>query len=158
MDDKIYVHYGSNSFDPDKFEDPYYEDALRFKPYGGLWASEDTDREGYWSWKDWCEAERFQIGCLERSFRFKLNDNQKAFVIEDTSVVNTPYAFYQYPFEATTAFSRIWVDVEKLKEDGYTHVEFHENAKTHYPFWSWDCDCIFIIDPTVIQILEKGGD
>lgn len=151
MDDKIYVHYGSNKFDPDRFKEPYYENEFDFKPWGGLWASEDTDREGYWSWRDWCESERFYLGNLERMFRFKLNDNQKAFVIKDTSVVNTPYAFYRYPLEGIITFSRIRINTKKLIEDGYTHVEFHENQYTHYAFYAWDCDCIFILDPTVIK-------
>ena len=47
---KIYIHYGSDEFDMNKFQEPKYDSEFGFKPYiGGLWASEDTDDESYHS-------------------------------------------------------------------------------------------------------------
>ena len=43
---KIYIHYGSEEFDMNKFKEPKYDSEFGFKPHiGGLWASEDTDDE-----------------------------------------------------------------------------------------------------------------
>ena len=69
---KIYIHYGSDEFDMNKFQEPKYDSEFGFKPdIGGLWASEDTDDESYHSWREWCEWEQFNMQDLNSSFRFK---------------------------------------------------------------------------------------
>ena len=150
MMNKIYIHYGSDKFDPTLFEEPEYDSDFDFKPNkGGLWASEDTDRDGYWSWKDWCEAEDFCTGDLETYFRFTLADHQKPFIIKDDSIIETKYCGFCHPHNIHQ-LSRLHLNLDELKRDGYTHIEFYENSWTHWAFYSWDCDCIFVLDPTVI--------
>ena len=147
---KIYIHYGSDEFDMNKFQEPKYDSEFGFKPdIGGLWASEDTDDESYHSWREWCEWEQFNLEDLNNYFRFKLADHQKPFVVSDKSIIETEYCDYVHP-ENIHALSRLHLNLDKLKRDGYTHIEFYENAWTHWAFYSWDCDCIFILDPTVI--------
>jgi len=150
MEDKIYIHYGSDHFDPELFKEAEYESEFDFKPYkGGLWASEDTDDESYHSWREWCEIECFELYRLETSFRFKLAEHQKPFVVKDDSIIETKYCGYCNPYNIHR-FSRLHLNLDELKRDGYTHIEFHKNSWTHWAFYSWDCDCILILDPTVI--------
>ena len=76
---KIYIHYGSDEFDMNKFQEPKYDSEFGFKPdIGGLWASEDTDDELYHSWREWCEWETVpDLEDLNSSFRFKLSGSSE---------------------------------------------------------------------------------
>lgn len=151
---KIYIHYGTNKFNPDLFIEPGYNEEWTFKPVNGLWASEDTDDSNVLTWKRWCLMNNFYVGNLNQWFRFKLSDDAKGFVIKDSSIIDTPYVKYYNTDLPIHKYSRMIIDFDKLKEGGFTHIEFIENSWTQWTFPLWDVDCILIIDPNVIVPVE----
>ena len=61
---QIYIHYGSDKFEPEKFQ-PIKNKMLSVKPTGGLWASPVNAKEG---WRQWCERNNFQYCDLKKIF------------------------------------------------------------------------------------------
>src|SRR5689334_5145218 len=50
------IHYGANSFDPARWQEPADGFDFFVKPHGGLWTSPVGSK---WGWKDWCAVENF---------------------------------------------------------------------------------------------------
>jgi hypothetical protein len=78
---KIFVHYGADKYDPNKFIPISDSNANWCKPEkGGLWAS-PVDSE--WGWKDWCEIEGFrEITSETPRFLFKLKESSRVLVVD----------------------------------------------------------------------------
>lgn len=151
MSDKVYIHYGATSFDIDKFIEPQYSSEWDFKPVNGLWASEDTDDEEVYTWRQWCENENFCLHRLNYYFRFKLSENAKPFIIKDKEVIESQFIYNR----SDSFIGKHRIRFKELLKHGYTHIEFHENGWTHWHFYAWDCDCILIIDPSIIIPLKE---
>ncbi len=99
MSNTIYVHYGSEHFNPSLFTSiqncswkPKPEDGT------GLWASQEgkkifqgneyagsvyEDGRVVYGWKEWCEDSHFHTESLKKFFRFKLSDGANIVLLKD---------------------------------------------------------------------------
>ena len=156
---KIYIHYGSDKFDIDKFhgfENTIYSDLAINKPAPkvGLWGS-PTDC--WLSWRDWCEDEDFHTENLEKSFTFTLSPEAKILTVQKCSDVE---AFYKSWSEIDESFDSLHdlckaIDFQAIFDAGYDGVELVHSQKYYMelhmgPFYSWDVDSIVVWNPDVI--------
>lgn len=147
MKSNIYIHYGSDKYDPKKFIEPRNRNYWA-KPFGGLWAS---NINAEWGWIDWCMSEEFNLERLQTSFTFGLKDDAKILLIaklEDAKkyIIDSEYR------------SISGIDFESIMNDGYDAVELiHGNnyRELHFSlFNTWDCDSIVILNKNVIIPIE----
>ena len=85
----IFVSYGTDEFNKDKFKQPYFNEYDVNKPRGGFWASPIDSKNG---WGEWCNNEEFYIDKLDKHVLFKIKKNAKIYVIdtkEDLDKVST---------------------------------------------------------------------
>lgn len=84
-----YIHYGSDHFDPKRFntdfDDSKYENCgLNWpKPFyarAGLWASPENC---HYSWRNFCEDEQFNLYDLKSSFVFTIKHPENIFHVYD---------------------------------------------------------------------------
>lgn len=144
MQDKIYIHYGHTTFDPNLFN-PIQNEQCWVKPRGGLWASPIDAKLG---WKDWCEREEFRECIEENSFRFTLPE-ANIFVIDSVDKLK----------ELPTIVDPVWspictlIDFEKCIELGYDAIELNLSAdgRLYWELYGWDCDSILIMNPDKIK-------
>lgn len=155
---KVYIHYGANLFDPNKYSKPNY---IGCKPYG-LWAS---PKYCGFSWKDYCESEDFHIERLEKSFEFTLKKDTK--ILQIRSLKDAKPYFIEKPDEdiITDILEYLFdakyrLDLERIyKEfDGIelffsnNYHEFHYNSEIFNP---WDVDSLVIWNYDKIKINEE---
>lgn len=154
---KIWVSYGTDSYDPMKFTPIIIDMRCSFlnKPYGGLWAS-PADTE--YGWKEWCEAEDFRTDKLSSSFEFKLSAIAKIYVIDnvvDLKKVSTagPNDMGQY-----------FINYEMLLNMGYDGLFVTSHAARAFHLWlnneildlnTWDCESICIFNKDVVIPINK---
>lgn len=164
MNDKVYIHYGSNKFDVKKFVpmtanecDNSGNSFLNKPPHGTcIWASPvDT----HFGWKEWCENEEYAMDKLNTSFTFTLKPNARILLVKLcsdvdkylTNLPDLPYKSYSFRPEALLMFK--YVDFVKMAKD-YDGMELcHDDnyGDLHYGlFYSWDCDSIVIWNPYII--------
>ena len=147
---RVYIHYGADHFDKNLFNMPkggYY--GIK-NPTGGLWGS---PVDSNWTWKDWCEGERYHLERLKKSFRFTLANGSKVFHIRTANdIEKLPIA--KYP---EGSFCIGWYyDWDKIISK-YDAVELHlsnDYALFHDLFYSWDVDSIVVLNPDVIREME----
>lgn len=154
---RIFVHYGSDSFDPSHQYKPYWS---KTKPVG-LWASSVKAEYG---WKDWCESECFHTDRLEKSFRFTLKKDAKILQVhKETDIL--PYVKRNKilaevvfnPFGSITD-SSYELDLEHLysEYDGMELFITEDWNNFHYGMFNlWDCDSICIWNLKKIKPLES---
>lgn len=144
-----YIHYGSDSFDIDKFEPIKNKEFGWAKPSGGFWAS-STDTE--WGWKQWCKAEGFCVDNLQKSFEFTLKDDARVYHIRSV------YDLQSLPeWKGLFKSTGYCIDFEKAMKD-WDAIELHlsEDRTSDYlnglyfELYSWDCDSILIMNPEII--------
>ena len=143
---KKYIHYGHTSFDKEKFI-PIKNRGFFVKPTGGLWASDVRAKFG---WKDWCEAEHFRDCKKENSFTFVLSKDAK--VLEINSVQQLTYLpKVKDPIELVT-----WTTLDfEVLSTMYDAIELNisEDYNLYWELYGWDCDCILIMNPEIVQVL-----
>lgn len=157
MNDVTYIHYGSKKFDPNRVR-PIENEEYWTKPEGGLWASPvDAD----YGWYDWCRRENFDYRSLDVWFTFKLKEDTKILYLrckEDLMSIPSKYILRWNCNPDHVVPATLYLDFEKLDEDGYQAIVYEHNVYTHYAFNCWDCDSIVVLDPTVITLVEEGGE
>lgn len=177
--DKVWISYGSSSFDPNKFTTydsalsrKAYEDAIangldfrvsyddyvemqrrlmgnRNKPIFGLWAS-PVDSE--WGWRNFCMRERFNIEKLRDKFLFKLSPGSRIYVIdsaEDLDAVSV---------SGLDDIGYKTIDFRKLLDEGYDGLYVTEDAVGLYDdpqtrlrgLSLWDVESICVFNKDVI--------
>jgi hypothetical protein len=167
----IYVHYGNDHFEKREVD-------LRIKGFvtkpskAAIWGSpEDAE----FSWKDWSEGEHWNLGALEKSFRFKLKGDSKILFISskkdidelDESLKTNTSAIEKHYSGLTSVSSLIMsmlgsitpekyntIDFTKLRENGIDAVEIEYNGYTHDNFYGWDCDSICVLNPDAVEEIE----
>ena len=149
---KKYIHYGSNAFDIDKFDqvknDLY---ASIFKPIGGFWAS-PVDSEN--NWHNWCINNNFRIDELNKSFVFTLLPNSRILSIHTMNDINN--AIRQQCRLPLHARSSRGIDFEGLIHLGYDAVEVYlDDFDVWQYFYGWDVDSIFIMNPSCMRIVSN---
>ena len=117
------------------------------KPLYGLWASPVNAKYG---WKEFCINNL--IGLDPVHFRFTLKYYAKIFYIDNLEDVE------KLPFYGN---GDIFIDFDKLREDGYDGMELTNPRIGHYfiskkeeCFNSWDCESIVIWNPDIIVPIE----
>jgi hypothetical protein len=113
MNEKIYIKYGDNKFDINKWNQ--IKNQMHVKPFGGLWGS---DINAKFSWKDWCEENDFFKNDFNKSFKFKLKKYSNILTITNCSQI------YKLPTQNGKLFEQygisinmmLYIDFEKLKK------------------------------------------
>ncbi len=142
---KKYIHYGDETFVPNKFESIKNNQTFN-KPKGGLWASPMDSERG---WKDFCETEGFREDTLNVSFCFTLKEGAKILLVKDyEDVMNLPRF---HGIDSVFGQSMLLVDFEELVKRGYDGMEVKMNHQTYNALYGWDCDSIIIFNPSVIE-------
>lgn len=154
MGKQLYIHYGADHFDPDRFKVRNRNPAW-VKPLGGFWASRIDTRYG---WKQWCDDNDFWNKSADKipSFIFSLKDTA------NIKTINTLEDLKELPEckrEHIGVQDQYLIDFEKCIEEGIDAIDIPDiNADRNQINWAllgWDCDCILILNPNVIQE-EKG--
>lgn len=139
-----YIHYGSDQFDLNRFN-PVKNIEGWNKPDGGLWASPVGARRG---WKEWCKDEEFCVWRLKQSFTFGLRDGTRVLHIRSFEELG------RLPVFRNSAI--LPIDFEKLKEE-WDVIELHlsEDVRLYSGLYGWDCDCILVMNPEVVQEIDS---
>ena len=164
---KMYVHYGSNKFDPNKItpEAPWCN-----KPKG-LWAS---PRNTKFSWADFVRYDwDTKIYTLKSHFTFTLKKNARILVIKnhydiipylkeennnnnffknkkkkDELTINDFYIFSDIRYQWKIDWEKIYNNYDGMEVyAGENWCEFHES----YLFNTYDCDSIVIWNTSIIE-------
>lgn len=163
MDKQIYIHYGSEKFDPNIgfpiINHPYYFDAS--KPHGGLWASRE---DSIFGWRDFLKDNKIKNKKLDKSFKFVFKDNTNIIQIgtvddlfrlpQNTMIpaINSP-DYYNDPMSIVKHFC---IDFEKCLVDGVDAIELYwygnkrSDLVTNYAL-TWDCDSVVVLNPNTVQ-------
>lgn len=156
MAEKIYIHYGSDTFKPELVtkKKNNHSNAIP-KPDFGLWAS---PVETSYGWKDFSMEGRN----YSKSFKFILNEYAKVLTIRSENDI-LPYIeknpllpnIFSHRANKTTMFDTI--NFDRIINDGYNAIELviTDDWSMHGGvFNSWDCDCIVIFNPDIIKVID----
>ncbi len=137
----IYVHYGSSSFDMNRFENVQNSDMLSKPINGGLWASPEKAEEG------WQKIN--SIRPQDKSFfKFKLDETAKVLLL------NNKESLEKLPTICSKSEKfPIILNFEMLSGE-YDAILYQLNKETNEILPCWDCDCLLVMNPNVINILE----
>lgn len=150
MNGPVYIHYGSNVFDPTRGF-PIRNRKYWTKPKGGLWASR---KDASWGWKDWCEEENFRVYNLKNAFEFVLRDNANVVIV---STLKQLQSLPKAPTEGLTI--SYCIDFEECLNRGIDAIELcwygEEYSQVrkdnlYFELYSWDCDSIVILNPDIV--------
>ena len=159
MERQVYIHYGHNRFDPNKFE-PIKNERLWVKPKGGLWASKIDASFG---WKEWCEAEIFRDCNINNAFKFTLSDYASIAILSTISDIRRLPMVDTSPDPTGSMLGfleQAYIDFEKCLANGIDAIElcwygdeYSSQARDnlHFTLYGWDCDSIIILNPDIVQ-------
>lgn len=179
---KKYIHYGSDKFDPDRFEDiSNWEDYHTCKshlglwsapkPHGGLWAAPINPKDS-WGWKEWCETNEFHTERLAKSFEFTLTDNAKVLYLNDMlhEVDTDEYLSVDKSIEKAVHINDYLSglrrdrrrDIEDLALDidfyylknvyHYDAIEVKIDSIFYWLLYGWDVDSLLVLNPDCIVV------
>ena len=144
--DKIYIHYGSDHYDPSKMDIRKSVHYPPSKPKTGLWGSPVESDD----WRYWCEGEEWNLKSLEKSFKFTLSPEARILVIKNPEDIDP----YIKKYVLLNNFIENGLDLEKIySEYDAMEVYFLDNyIELHNDpiFYSWDMDSLCIWNPDVI--------
>ena len=151
-----YIHYGSSSFDLNKFGSVKNCTDMWSKPdpYTCLWAS-PIDSEN--SWIQWCTDNLFRLDELESWFTFELksdakilnirNDDELQKAIDSKLLHNRTGDFLGY------LPNDYYMDFEQLAQDGFDAIEVRVcSNRIRFCLHDWDCDSLLVLNPDCIVI------
>lgn len=141
-----YVHYGANSFSRDLFR-PIENQDTQPKPRGGLWASAVNAPFG---WRKWCEKEDYMWSDRDKSFTFRLRHGARVYHIHSVDDVQKMPEIVAEPWQDSSWYRP---DFERMRSHGIDAIELHlsDDWRMYDELYGWDCDCILIMNPDVIQ-------
>ena len=141
----IFIHYGSDKYDPAKFC-PIKRHEFLSKPVGGLWGS-PVDAE--YGWKDWCEHNGLIHLLRDSSFKFRLSDTAKILYIRSVDdLVELPVINDEDMLFAPHIWIRL--DFEQLLSDGIDAIQINMGGELYFKLYGWDCDSILVMNKDVI--------
>ena len=147
---KIWIHYGSDKFDPELVVANSKKLHNRCKP-NGLWASPDDKLS--WTWKRWCESEDFHCDRLNRYFKFRVSSKAKILWVHklrdiDPYLINGDSGYY---FDC-----KLNTQVLMSKFDGIVLIHGKNYSELHNNFfYTWDVDSICVWNPDVIELVNE---
>ena len=144
-----YIHYGSDSFDINKFE-PVSNRERWNKPNGGLWSSPIDSNNG---WRDWCLSNFYTRCDLNKSVEFDLSNDTNIFKIYDNETLSKLLYYTKDPslgiFSVDDRYHNI--NFEWLMIHGYDGIEVLINTEEiYFKLYGWDCDTLLIFNPDVM--------
>lgn len=143
----VYIHYGDDEY---RTPNPIENEICWVKPKGGLWASRKDDEFG---WINWCRKEEFRLDSFDRFFEFTLKDEARILVLDDPDqldilpITNSD----DRPYDKNDQMSECCLDFEKLTKD-YDAIELKNCWKFQWPLYGWDCNCILIMNPDIVEV------
>ena len=144
----IYIHYGSDSFQKEKFVSIKNRFGL-IKPLGGLWASPTNAACG---WYDWCMCDGYKVEdneYWESSFYFTFKENSNVFQLPSIpSVIPLSYLDYSIDFEGCLEMGYDAIELHLFDRDEYIE-------DLHWLLYGWDCDSILVLNPESIEIVDE---
>lgn len=151
-DDIIYIHYGATAFKPEKFH-PVRNGGFLGKPAGntGLWASRINDSDG---WKQWNEENDFTDCREENSFCFHISKDANVVVLSHPRQLESLPLIAPYTFsEDNSVFhdEQALLDYEAMVQNGVDAIELIWHPLFRDALWGWDCSCIFIMNPDIVE-------
>lgn len=161
MEKIVFVHYDDMPFDRNSILPIQNTPFTGFtKPYGGFWASREDASFG---WKEWCQREEFDGFSDNHVFRFTLKDTANVVTL------STMEQFEALPKRADSELKSKYIptpiDFEECLRQGIDAIELCwygeeykgvRNGNLYFALHGWDCDCILILNPDVIE--QVGGD
>ena len=143
----VYIHYGTTSFDPERFE-KVKNCRFSIKPSGrgGFWASPINSER---NWFNWAKINDFRIYDIDNCFKFKLKNPNKILYINSEEAYN--YLTSNYGIKVNS-YCPFFIDFEKMIKDGWDALEA---SLTDFPelydlLYTWDCDSILIFNSDAI--------
>ena len=142
--DTVYIHFGRDKFEFNKFEKVENCIYYPYKPViGGYWASPEDSK---YNW-----ANTFNLDNTQKRFitRFKLKDNTRVLkIVEEKDLENLP--ILPNNDKDSKAF-----DYEKIS-DIYDVIYYDplDKEKMNSLLPCWDCECIYVMNPNVIVMIE----
>lgn len=108
---------------------------------GGLWASHENAEEGWQKINSIRPQDKY-------CFKFKLDETAKVLFLDNKE------AREKLPTICSKSvyFSTI-LDFEKLSYE-YDAIFYEFNKETAEIMPCWDCDCLFVMNPNVIDVVE----
>lgn len=157
MGKQLYIHYGADHFDPDRFNIRNRNPAW-VKPLGGFWASRIDTRYG---WKQFCDTNDLWNTSADKipSFIFSLKDTANIVTI---NTLEDLHALPECKDLEGFSMGEYYIDFEKCKANGIDAIDIPDiNADREQIKWAlccWDCDCILILNPEIIkeEVYECG--
>ncbi len=158
----IYVHYGTNVFDPAQFiRVRNCSWMAKPEPGTGFWASREDDPDG---WANWCKQNHYLEEDLHPWLRFLLADNANVLELVTPDQLETlsktqPWKVTDAKLsdpptmEELTAYftpEHCYLDFEKLDADGVDAIELRNYFLFQEYLPTWDCNCILILHPDII--------
>lgn len=146
---KLFVHYGSQHYDKNKFVLAKNEKQW-MKPVGGLWGSPVGSQ---YSWKKWCEDNDFSFYAENECFFFRLACPQ------NWSIVHSRKEWEKYPKQSPLlGLGHAAIDYELITNKGigdglpnYAIVtEFEDREEFDFCFWGYDCDSVLVLDDSIL--------
>jgi len=153
---RIYIHYGADSYDPEKVD--IHNSPWRNKPKGGFWG---TPEDSIINWKDWCLSQKLRMESLKRSFRFRLKEGTRVYYVnseekeEALPLQKIDGATILKGINNYQPIAKRIYDFEALNKEGYDAVEISisECPNLLKSMFGWDCDSIVIMNPDVVEVL-----
>ena len=141
----IYIHFGHNSFDKNKFK-PIKNLNYISKPSGGLWASRLDSKYG---WEKWAKNNEIDFCDLTKSFQFKISNSAKILTIDNVNKLKK-LPLIKKDLSKEIGLSN-QIDFEKLamKYDAI-EVLISKDEELYFALYGWDCDSILVLNPNVI--------
>ncbi len=141
----IYIHFGHNNFDKNKFQ-PIENLKYISKPSGGLWASRLDSKYG---WEKWAKNNEIDFCDLTKSFQFRISKSAKILTIDNVNKLK------KLPMIKNDLLSNP-IDFEKLASR-YDAIEvlISKDGRLYSALYGWDCDSILILNPNVIITIKN---
>lgn len=158
----VYIHYGTDVFDPAQFIPVRNCDWMaKTEPGTGFWASREDDPLG---WANWCRDNHYLEADSLPWFRFTLADNANVLELISPDQLEMlpkarPWKMKEVKLsdpptmEELTAYftpDHCYLDFEKLDADGVDAVELRNYYLFQKYLSAWDCNCILILHPEII--------
>ena len=150
MSDMIFEHLGHSRFDKERFN-PIVNRDYWVKPGGGLWASPIDSAHG---WREWVKVNEFRLDHYNKgSFKFKLKEDAKVFVVENTKQL-TDDLLVREENEFSKLLHMKLLDFEQLaKEYDAMLVLISKDGCLYWDLYGWDCDSLLVFNPDVVEEL-----
>lgn len=161
-DRRTFIHYGSRSFEREKFDEISNKGCVYSKPYGGLWACSTNARYG---WREFCLDNGMYAENSPRindSFCFSLKEGTKILHLEEAEDFDfLPVLWSRYkeekrhnPYMRDDIDKYHYINWEAMKNIGIDAVEYIRTPYGHDIFYTWDFDSLVVLNPNVIVPIQ----